>query len=204
MCSRRTRLLLAGIFITVLCGGLKLYADRRDGWSTHVPVHGAVLGNFEGVDIYAPGSFDARGTYGIEFECVEYVNRFYAERLHYRNMTKTGHADSYFWNAKEKGLEAFANGSVTPPQKYDILVYDKSDHDGSPGHVAIVSHVDLLKGTISVVQQNSAARRYGGLLTKVIPTESFPIEQCDAGEWFIFTQANRLPVVGWSRPRSSP
>lgn len=140
----------------------------------------------------------------MEFQCVEFINRFYAKKLHFKNMTRTGDADSYFWNATEKGLVAFANGSSTPPRMYDILVFDKSDHDGIPGHVAIISGVDLAHGTINVVQQNSVAKRYEGLLKKVISKESFPIEKNAQGEWFMPTQRNRLPVAGWSRPRSSP
>lgn len=163
-----------------------------------------MLGEFEGVVVYAGGGVDVRGTYGKEFQCVEYINRFYAERLHHRNMTQTGHADSYFWNAKDKDLEAFPNGSKTPPKKYDILVFDRGNTDGIPGHVAIIARVDLTHGIIEVVQQNSVARRYRGLLKKAVPKETFPIQQNAQGEWFIHTQENRLPVVGWSRPRSAP
>ena len=204
MYSRRTHVLLACILIAILCGSIKLYTDISDGWSIHAPAHGSVLGEFDGVNIYAPGAYDARGTYGIEFECVEYINRFYSHKLSFKNMTQTGHADSYFWHAKEKGLTAFPNGSSTPPRKYDILVFDRGNNDGVPGHVAIVTHVDLVRGTIDVAQQNTVAKRYGGLLKKSIPKESFRIEQHAQGEWFVLTQPNRLPVAGWSRERSSP
>jgi hypothetical protein len=177
--------------------------DAKD-WTTHVPAHGTVLGEFEGVNVYAAGDRDERGPYGMEFQCVEYVNRFYTQRLQHRNMTQTGHADSYFWNASEKGLTAFPNGSKTPPEKFDILVFDRGNNDGNPGHVAIISKVDLFDGRVEVIQQNSVARRFGGLLKKVIAKESFLIEKNAEGEWFISTQPNRLPVVGWSRQRRMP
>jgi hypothetical protein len=119
-------------------------------------------------------------------------------------MTQTGHADSYFWNASEKGLVAFPNGSETPPQKFDILVFDRTNIDGHPGHAAIISKVDLFENRIEVVQQNSVARRLDGLLKQVIPKESFLIEKNGDDKWFIHTPENRLPIVGWSRPKSSP
>lgn len=195
--------LLASIFIGILCG-LKLHVEDSQGWSIHVPAHGTVLGEFQGVTIYAAGDHNERGPYGMEFQCVEYINRFYMQRLQHKNMTQTGHADSYFWNASEKDLVAFPNGSKTPPQKFDILVFDRANNDGNPGHVAIISNVDFFDNRVDVVQQNSIARRYGGLLKKAVPKETFPIQQNAQGEWFIHTHENRLPVVGWSRPRSAP
>lgn len=192
------------IILTAFAFGFMISDDLREGWSLTAPTHGAILDEFEGVNVFAAGDHDERGQYGMEYQCVEYVNRFYAKKLGFKNMTQSGHADSYFWSASKKGLIAFPNSSTTPPQKYDILVLDTSDHDGSPGHVAIVTNVDLVHGKIELVQQNAIADRYLGLLKKAISKESFPIEKNARGEWFMPTQRNRLPIAGWSRIRSSP
>ncbi|MDP2631622.1 MAG: CHAP domain-containing protein [Candidatus Uhrbacteria bacterium] len=171
---------------------------RNDNWSLSAPSYGEALGEFEGVTMYSSNGENVRGKYGLEFQCVEYVNRFYVERLGFPNLTKTGDADSYYWNAEEKGLRAYQNGGETPPEQYDILVFDGSPEDGSPGHIAIVTGVDLETGTVSIVQQNIHARRFY-VLHKYVSYDQLDLMERN-GTWFVDQEPYNHPVAGWSRP----
>ncbi len=127
--------------------------------------YGAVVGEYRGVKAYsnyvscepAPecwyGVDNGRsiGTYGFHFQCVEYVVRFYAEALGYDSLNGNGSA-KYYWldPALPAGrtLERYPNGSSTPPQPGDIIVFDSP----GVGHVAIVRAVS--EDHIQIIQQN--------------------------------------------------
>ena len=157
MIRRLLRLILALLIVSVLwIAGFTTWR-LNTGWSFRFsPVaHGTILGEHQGVTVHAYGWGDSvRGNYGLEYECVELINRYYVQVLGHRNMTKTGDADTYFWNAKAKGLQAFPNGGVDAPAVNDILVLDGGPEDGSVGHVAIVVEVDVSQGTITFIEQN--------------------------------------------------
>ncbi|NBS41348.1 hypothetical protein EBS80_01690, partial [bacterium] len=63
------------------------------------PTHGSVLGDVGGVAVYAGDGYDVRGEYGLEYQCVELVNRALVQKHGFRNLAKTGDADTYFWDA---------------------------------------------------------------------------------------------------------
>ncbi len=169
------------------------------GWSLiRLPKHGTQLGRFEGWPIYSANGANHRGKYGLEFQCVELINRAYGQMGH-RNMTKTGHADSYFWNAKTKGLIAYPNGSSVSPQKYDILIFDGGDNDGSVGHVALITKVDLLQGYISIVQQNIVSTRYL-VFKRYIWSDRLNINNIN-NTYFVERGSYLQPIAGWSRPQ---
>lgn len=160
------------------------------------PEHGAWLTAVDGVAIYyhryhLPGH-GQRGKFGLEYECVEFVNRWLAARGH-PNLSQTGNAESYFRNAKRKGLTPFPNGGRTPPAQGDILVFSSSAQ--KDGHVGIVVRVEA--DGIWVAQQNATARALGGLLVKPIPLERFKLFHAE-GRW---TVAPREPLtcLGWAR-----
>lgn len=152
--------------------------------------HGRIMGFYKKVPIYYHGSKSRRGTYGLEFQCVELVNRFLVS-LGHRNLSQTGHADSYLWNADSKGLKAFLNGGLEKPRTDDILVFDKSDHDGSPGHVAIIYSVT--DKYVCFVQQNVGKQW----------RDCFPMNRTLENGWNITIPAKLSnvcpPVAGWSR-----
>jgi surface antigen len=84
--------------------------------------------------------------HGKKWQCVEYVNRFYAEV--YGLKIEGGDAKHYFRRAAAKGLLAFPNGQAAPPEPGDILC-----SEGGPwGHVAIVRSVG--EGEVHIIQQN--------------------------------------------------
>jgi len=152
--------------------------------------HGRIMGFFNKVPIYYNGRKSTRGKYGLQFQCVELINRFLVS-LGHKNLTKTGHADSYFWNAGSKGLKAFPNGGSEKPRIKDLLIFDKSDHDGSPGHVAVIYSVT--NKYVCFVQQNVGTDW----------RDCLPMKRTLKKGWKI-TLSKKLreispPVAGWSR-----
>lgn len=115
---------------------------------------GTALGSFNGVIAYSNGIDTAGtyGTYGLEYQCVEYVNRYYATYLKLPNMKGNGNANLLFSNLPSKyNLTQFTNKiSSTPPQVGDILCFSGGT-DGK-GHVAIVRA--LSSNQVTVIQQN--------------------------------------------------
>ncbi len=156
--------------------------------------HGTVLGAYEGEYLHAHLE-STRGKYGLEYQCVEFVNRFYSRVLGHRNLTQTGHADSYLWEANEKGLVAYMNGSKTKPQVHDLLIFDGGDGDGDPGHLAVV--ISVSDSEICFVQQNFY-RNNVPVIRDCLPLAKIK------GNWFVdAADTDYLPVAGWSRIKES-
>lgn len=93
--------------------------------------------------------------YGRQWQCVEFVKRFYYDRLGHAFPDGMGDAKTFFDPAishgtlnPKRGLRQFTNGSGEAPRPDDLMVWT----GGSYGHVAIVSKVGV--GFIEVVQQN--------------------------------------------------
>ncbi|MFO0645878.1 MAG: CHAP domain-containing protein [Polyangiales bacterium] len=91
------------------------------------------------------------GIYGYQYQCVEYVIRFYAEALNYPSLRGTGDAIKY-WDAPEtaaaRGLERYANGGTVAPQPDDMIVF----RGGTHRHIAIVRAVAA--DSVHIIQQN--------------------------------------------------
>ena len=152
--------------------------------------HGRIMGFYKTVPIYFHGGDSRRGIYGLEFQCVELINRFLVS-LGHRNLERTGHADSYLWDADSKGLKSFLNGGPERPRINDVLVFDTSDQDGDPGHVAIIYSVT--DKYVCFVQQNVGKKW----------RDCFPMKQTLENEWNITIPAKLSnicpPVAGWAR-----
>lgn len=170
------------------------------GYGFVLPPHGTALGEYEGIVVYAPGGYDTRGEYGLEYQCVELVNRALTRKRGHRNLTRTGDADTYFWYGEDKGLVVYNNGSPVPPEPWDVLVFDGGDDDGSVGHVAIVTQVHLASGRVEFIQQNATAC-VGHVLCKYVWKDSLPIVR-EADGWRVVTKFNP-PVAGWSRSKET-
>ena|GEM_PF-3661667 len=103
--------------------------------------------------------------YGLAFQCVEYIQRFYGTVLEQNVfMSASGNA-CVKWNAfigSKYQFSRFGNGAVTEmPRPDDLLVwYNKKDvcTDSSVGHVAIIMSVGSVDEDgnfdISIIQQN--------------------------------------------------
>lgn len=156
------------------------------GYAKDTNWRGQVLGFYQGVPVRRHVDESRRGNYGLEFQCVEFVNR-YLVSLGHRNLTRTGNADSYFYDARAKGLIPMANGSTSHPEVGDVVVFDPDGVGKDPGHVAVVSEVASDK--VCIVQQNSPE------WVRCLRLESA------AGRWRVQPLNPNLPCVGWVRRR---
>ena len=90
---------------------------------------------------------------GEEYQCVNYVKRYYASILQYQKAANWhGYARDYC-NAEcsvtsKEGLQAFPQGSGTAPIPDDLLVFG----GGSYGHVAIITNVTETQ--VTIIEQN--------------------------------------------------
>ncbi len=154
------------------------------------PVRGEILAVHDGAPIYYQRGADMRGTYGLEFECVEFVNRWLVSHG-YRNLTQTGHALSYLESASAKGLMAYPNGGSEPPRWGDVIVFSSSRQPN--GHVGVV--VAVGPRGIWVAQQNATLRL--GPIVRPLPYEWLPLRH--QGDRWLVRSRWPLTCLGWSR-----
>ena len=95
---------------------------------------------------------------GLKYQCVEFVKRYYYERLNHKMPDSHGNAKDFFRLGLpdgalnvQRGLLQFAKGSRSPPRPDDLLVFGPSLLNRY-GHVAIVSAVS--DSAVEIVQQN--------------------------------------------------
>lgn len=162
--------------------------------------YGTSVGSFDGVDAYSNGSnTHVSGAYsccGMEWQCVEYVNRYYVQRLGHTNLKGTGHARSYFATASSKGLVAFANESTTPPAVGDMLVSEgrPGSESAKYGHIALVREVG--PSYVKVIHQNWA--------NDSSDNEKTLSMSVSGGSYTVSGFSQSYPVTGWlRRPESS-
>jgi surface antigen len=127
---------------------------------------------------------------GLKWQCVEFVKRYYFEKLNHKMPDALGNAKDFF-DAKledstlneKRNLMQFKNGSTSKPNVEDLLIYDGT-LTNSYGHVSIVSSVG--EREIEIIQQNP------GPFGK--PRERFSLTFLN-GKWMIGN--NR--IFGWLR-----
>ncbi len=95
---------------------------------------------------------------GLQYQCVEFVKRYYYVHLKHRMPDSYGHAKDFFEARLEDGqvsaaraLVQFTNPSSTKPQADDLLIY-RATHEEPYGHVALVAEV--IGDSIEIIQQN--------------------------------------------------
>ena len=96
---------------------------------------------------------------GMQYQCVEFVKRYYYEYYHHKMPDSYGHAKSFFDKKLSngemnvsRGLIQYKNGEGILPQIGDIVVFD--GYLFNPyGHVAIISAVGT--NEVELIQQNS-------------------------------------------------
>lgn len=127
---------------------------------------------------------------GMKYQCVEFVKRYYYERLQHKMPDSYGNAKDFFDNKLGDGakntkrdLVQYTNPSKTKPCVDDLLVYNATVLN-TYGHVAIIARVT--DKDIEVIQQNPGP--FGA------SRETFALKQ-ENGTWVI---ANNR-IVGWLR-----
>lgn len=168
MKTRRLIYLLIGLFI--LCGialcGFKDFSFNI-GFSP-----GQQIDSLNEVSVYYNGKSDnvsgrnitADGyNLGLKYQCVEFVKRYYYERLRHKMPDTFGHAKDFFNKAlkdgqknKQRNLTQYTNPSQTKPKVEDLLIFDGTVVN-KYGHVAIISEVTNNK--IEIIQQNPGKYR---------------------------------------------
>jgi surface antigen len=128
---------------------------------------GEKIDSFNNIPVYYNGSTNSnlgrnRSTdgynYGLKYQCVEFVKRYYYDYLNHKMPNTFGHAkDFYNRNLKDnerntdRNLVQFSNPSTLKPRVNDILIFDANSFNPY-GHVAIVSKVT--EDEIEIIQQN--------------------------------------------------
>lgn len=128
---------------------------------------GDVVDEVNGVKVYyngAVGNVSGRNlsidgyNVGVKYQCVEFVKRYYYERLGHKMPDSFGNARDYFNDDvddggfnKARGLLQFKNNGTERPAVEDLVVFGPWIFNRY-GHVAIISSVT--GSAIEIVQQN--------------------------------------------------
>jgi surface antigen len=173
---------------------------------------GEVVDEFNGVKVYYNGGVNHSSgrilapdgyNVGIRYQCVEFVKRYYYERFNHEMPESRGNAKDFFdadapdgsLNAS-RGLIQFRNGSPTPPQADDILVFGPALFNPY-GHVAIVSAAT--GQSIEIVQQNAGP--FAGtrdVLVLVHGSGGWTVDSSRVRGWLRMPPPARHDVVGRS------
>jgi surface antigen len=180
------------IIVAVVLTGLALFyfLDSRK--------IGKKIDSYKGVDVYYNGliytktfgkNYSKDGYYyGLKWQCVEYVKRFYYDAKNHRMPEVYGHAKDYFDKNvpqgginKQRNLLQYRNGEDEKPQVDDLLVFNDTKY----GHVAII--IEVGKDYIEVIQQNILGR----------PRQRHVLKNL-SGKWFVGEE--KMPS-GWLRKK---
>jgi surface antigen len=108
---------------------------------------------------------DSSFYYGKQWQCVEFIKRYYFDHLRFKMPNDMGNAKDFFDPDvkqgelnKLRGLLQYRNDDNEPPAIDDILIFD-----GKYGHVGIVTKVTETE--IEIIQQN----------IYMSPFETFPL-----------------------------
>jgi len=133
----------------------------------HAPAQGTAIDSLNHVLVFYNGAVSnvhGRRTtkdgynLGLQFQCVEFVKRYYYEYYHHKMPDSYGHAVSFYQEGLSdsvynslRNLIQYKNPSKSRPKTGDLLVY--SGTSGNPyGHVAIISKTTDDK--VEIIQQN--------------------------------------------------
>jgi CHAP domain len=190
-------------------------ADQRSG-ITQPNYWGNKIGSFEyngvTVDAFSNGNsikgplYDSHSysAYGLQYQCTEYVNRFYAQALG-KDLYSVykGNANGYFSRASQFRLVAYKNGGTTPPQMGDIIC-SNGVSGVNVGHVAIVRQViDNPTGvkSIRVIHQNWAnvpsKDKYGAWIYNPDANYKELTMKKINGKYTVNSFGSGYPVTGW-------
>lgn len=131
------------------------------------PEIGSVVDHYNGVEVFFNGAISHSAgrnlsadhyNIGIRYQCVEFVKRYYFQKLGHKMPDAYGHAKDFFdvrvpdgaLNLS-RGLLQFTNPSATKPQEEDIIVLAPTGQNPY-GHIAIIAAV--AEDEIEIVQQN--------------------------------------------------
>jgi hypothetical protein len=140
-------------------------------FTNHDPEIGSVLDTYNGVQVYYNGYFtntNGRNTtdegynLGLNWQCVEFVKRYYFLRYGHEMPDSYGHAKEFFDESlgdqemnESRNMLQFRNTRRHRPEVDDLIIYGASS--GNPfGHMGIISKIE--DGKITMVQQNMGTK----------------------------------------------
>jgi surface antigen len=160
---------------------------------------GTPIDSLNGVKVYYNGSVKhvegrslspGQYNFGLKYQCVEFVKRYYYEHLHHKMPDTYGHAKDFFIPNladgalnSQRALAQYRNPSQVQPQVNDLLVYTPTLFNPY-GHVAIVAGVQT--NAIEIIQQNPG--RWGH------SRQRYQLSR-ENGRWLI----HKKRVLGWLR-----
>lgn len=127
---------------------------------------------------------------GLQYQCVEFVKRYYYVHLDHRMPHSYGHAKDFFdaklkdgQMNKARGLTQHTNPSSTKPRPDDLLIYHATPEEPY-GHVAVIATVG--GDSIEIIQQNPGPGKPA--------RERYPIALTES-QWHIANER----ILGWLR-----
>ena len=166
----------------------------KDSWQPQV---GEIIDRFNNIEVYYNGNSDnvlgrnlTHDGYnlGLQYQCVEYVKRYYYYVYNHKMPNSYGHAKDLFNKSlpdlklnKKRDLYQFKNGSTYRPLPGDILVFGPSKTNPY-GHTGIVT---VSNGNFcEIIQQNVGQKT----------REVFEISEINNRFWVIDRD-----MIGWMR-----
>ncbi len=155
------------VLALVLSAGIGVFwVAKKVNLNTRYEV-GQAVDSLHHIKVYYNGAVDHVGdrarspdgyNIGLQYQCVEFVKRYYYLHYHHKMPNSYGHAKEFFnkslldgsYNA-DRGLIQYANPSRQKPQEGDLLVFSGTSFNPY-GHVAIVSYVGV--DWVEIIQQN--------------------------------------------------
>ena len=163
--KRKTKWLFGVFIIIILIGGMFFLSKKINVNPTYSV--GEKIDSLDGVYVFYNGGTDhilGRNTskdgynIGLQYQCVEFVKRYYYEHYKHKMPNSYGNAIDFFnpnlkdgeMNA-DRNLIQYSNSSTMQPRKGDLLIYSGTTGNKF-GHVSIVSEVK--DDEIEIIQQN--------------------------------------------------
>ncbi|WP_298895719.1 CHAP domain-containing protein [uncultured Psychroserpens sp.] len=187
--------IIFGILILIVIG---FFASKKINLNPNYDV-GQKIDSLNGVVVYfngGVGNVDGREltkdgyNLGLKYQCVEFVKRYYFEKLNHKMPDSYGHAKDFFDSNvkdgktnKQRNLTQYTNPSRSKPKADDLIIYSGTTLN-KYGHVSIVSKVD--EKEVEIIQQNPGP--FGN------SREKYELINED-GKWRI----NNDRILGWLR-----
>jgi hypothetical protein len=143
---------------------------------------GTVLTYVDGIPVYWNAGDIDNGCdvmYGIAYQCVELVQRYFALRWGYPAIWRGvgGAADMRTHHPGD--IQFIPNGGSPGPREGDALLF----YGGAFGHIAIIQRVDRHAGQIDIAEENWSPSGQASL--SIYPDNSISIRDSNAGSYTI-------------------
>lgn len=185
-----TRFAGRGGFFVVALSVFGVPGQAAPPCGTELASYRGVAARSNGANQYTGESCAGRGPYGLQYQCVEYVRRFYDEAMEIdTGLWPRMNAVDFFARANDLGLVTYENSLAdSPPAPDDILVF--ASNKNAYGHIAIVTQVN--DDLVEVIEQNWSL---SGMATLSLLSDSTGFSIAPRGSYYALGWL-RLPSAG--------